>query len=242
MASRTQIEGGKRTTRTVAPQAPVAAPKPLNRGGYSVASATSGLPMNQHIERYGGPGPTQSYQQQTGGGGYGGGGDIGGMMAPMSAPAMTEGDYLNSDDVYLAALSRYNKQYEDLLADVTRREGDYKTTYDNSLEDLGYLSAPQGGQGNWDFQNQQTAAGRGFQSLIQDFAARGLLHSGDYLGAQNDFVSQLGKQLESMNLAKQQFGEGLNQERTSGASSRDAGIGQARAEALARYAQIYGAV
>lgn len=164
-------------------------------------------------------------------------------MAAPAAPPMSEGDYLNSDDVYLAALSRYNKNYDDLLADVTRRQGDYNTQYDNSLDDLGYIDAgSEGGKPQWDFQNQQTAAGRGFQSLIQDFAARGLLHSGDYLGAQNDFTSSLGKQFDSMNTAKQQFGEGLNQEKSSGQSSRDAGIGQARAEALARMQQLYGAV
>jgi hypothetical protein len=185
-----------------------------------------------------------SAQRGGGGGGGGGGGSFGGggggIVAPMvaPAPAMSEQDYLNSDDVYLAALSRYNKNFEDLEADIKRREGDYNTTYGNSLDDLGYLAPKDGGAAGWDFQNQQTAAGRGYQALIQDFAARGLLHSGDYLGAQNDFVGSL----DSMNLAKQQFGEGLNQERTTGRSSRDAGVGQARAEALARMQQLYGAV
>lgn len=188
-----------------------------------------------------------------GGGSYGGGGGGNtfvdstpfGIAGAAPAPPMTDQDFLNSDDVYLAALSRYNKGYEDLLADVTRRDRDYATTYDNSLDDLGYIKPPAdaaGAKGNWAFSNQQTAAGRGYQSILQDFAARGLLHSGDYLGAQNDFVGTLGRQLEAMNLAKQQFGEGLNQERSTGMSSRDAGIGQARAEALARYAQLYGAV
>lgn len=155
---------------------------------------------------------------------------------------MSEQDYLNSDDVYLAALSRYNKTYDDLLADVTRRDKDYNIEHENSLKDLGYLGAKDGGPASWAFQDQQTTAGQGFQALIQDFAARGLLHSGDYLNAQNDFTATLGRQLDSANRAKQQFGEGLNQERTSGLSSRDAGIGQARAEALARMQQIYGAI
>lgn len=180
-----------------------------------------------------------------GGGSYGGGGGGGGMVAPMAAPAappMSEQDYLNSDDVYLAALSRYNKNFDDLSADITRRQNDYNVTHENSLDDLGYLAGSNGGPAGWDFQNQQTAAGRGFQQLIQDFAARGLLHSGDYLGAQNDFTATLGKQLDAMNLAKQQFGEGLNQERTTGQTSRDAGIGQARAEALARMQQLYGGI
>lgn len=238
----------------------------LSRGGGGIADTQLGKAIAQSQSKinrmFGVPnkivnsptGPARTTAPSGGGGGGytggGGGGGGGGYVAPYSnlapqniAPAMTEQDFLNTDDVYLAALSRYNKSFEDLLADITRREGDYNVTYENSLGDLGYIAPTDPtGQGTWDFQNQQTAAGRGYQSLIQDFAARGLLHSGDFLGAQNDFTSQLGKQLEAMNLAKQQFGEGLNQERTSGRTQRDAGIGQARAEALARFQQMYGAV
>jgi len=214
------------------------APAPTLSPGWRAQNFPSGGGGGSTSRSGGGGGGGGSY----GGGGGGGGGGTAPMAMAAPAPAMSEQDYLNSDDVYLAALSRYNKGYDDLLADVTRRDKDYGVTYQNSLDDLGYRPGAEGGPAGWDFENQQSAAGRGFQGLIQDFAARGLLHSGDYLNAQNDFVGSLGKQLDAMNLAKQQFGEGLNQERSSGLSSRDAGIGQARAEALARMQQAYGGV
>ncbi len=200
-------------------------PSLATRPSFAVAPA-------QPAASFGGPsggGPGGGYV-----GGGGGGGDMG-MMAAAANPSKE--DFLGSDDVYLAALSRYNKQFDDLDADITRRRNDYTTTFDRSVRDLGRLD-----NGDWDFQNEQTAAGRGFQSLIQDFAARGLLHSGDYLRSQDDFKSSLGRQFTGMTDARTQFNEGLNSERAGGLTSRDAGTGQARAEALARYAQMYGAV
>jgi len=162
--------------------------------------------------------------------------------AAPAAPAISETDFINSDDVYLAALSRYNKQFEDLGHDIDRRGKDYNLTYGNSLTDLGALGAEDGTVDDWAFDNQQTAAGRSFQSLIQDFASRGLLHSGDYVRSSGDLKSSLLDQFNNMTQAKSQFDEGLNSERTSGASSQQSGIGQARAEALARYAAQYGSV
>lgn len=217
--------------------------------GYGVLTSSPAAGTSRTAGATGGGGGGTA--PRSGGGGGGGGGTapfinstpFGAGAAPAAPPAMSQNDFLNSDDVYLAALSRYNKTYDDLLADITRRDKDYGIQYENSLDDLGYIDPGQGGgQANWDFANQQTAAGRGNQALLQDFAARGLLHSGDYLGAQNDFVAQLGKQLQALQLGKQQFGEGLNQERSTGMTSRDGGIGQARAEALARFGQLYGAV
>lgn len=207
------------TAGVVQPTHPATAFKPVGGGGGSGGGGGGG-----------------------GGGGYGGGINVAANIAPPPPVVPGKEDFLNSDDIYLAALSRYNKGYDDLNADIGRREKDYGIQYNNSLGDLGALGAEDGTVDSWDFSNQQTAAGRGYQSLLQDFAARGLLHSGDYLGAQNDFTSQLGKQFGALQLGKQQFGEGLNQERSSGLTSRDGGIGQSRAEALARYAQLYGSV
>lgn len=225
--SRTRTGGGGSGFRPapIAPSAPTqhSFGKAVTGGGSNMFSAPGG---GSGGGTYGG----------GGGSGYTGGSGIMDVGAP-ALPMVTKDDFLNSDDVYLAALSRYNKQFDDLDADITRRRGDYQTQFDNSVKDLGRLA-----DGSWDFQNQQTAAGRGFQALIQDFAARGLLHSGDYLRSSDDLKASLGKQYTGMNDARSQFNEGLNSERNSGVSSRDAGQAQARAEALARYAQLYGAV
>lgn len=201
------------------------------RTSHTSAPAPASVPVS--------PSTADAYDFYGGGGGYDAGYGGGGGTA---APVMSETDFLNSDDVYLAALSRYNKQYQDLLADITRRQGDYEGTYKNSLEDLGYIEGVNGGPNSWAWGNEQTAAGRGYQSLIQDFAARGLLHSGDYLRSQDNLASSLGNQFTGMQTAKTQFDEGLNAERTAGQTAQESGVGQARAEALARMAQLYGAV
>jgi hypothetical protein len=171
-------------------------------------------------------------------------------FGPLDAPAApapkppSETEFLNSDDVYLAALSRYNKQFGDLEADITRRGTDYESSFGKGVADLGYIdNTPDiAGDETWAFDDQNTAAGRAFQSLIQDFAARGLLHSGDYLRSSEDLKSNLGRQYTGMADARGQFQEGLNSERTGGQTGRDAGIGQAKAEALARMAAQYGTV
>lgn len=194
--------------------------------------------------RSGGGSATSPMTGGSTGGSYGGGGSVGYSAPVASAPVVpSEKDFLNSDSVYLAALSNYNKQYEDLLADIERRKSDYQIDYDNSLGKLGYTApATEGGEGQFAWDDTATAAGRAYQNLIQDFAARGMLRSGDYLTEQSNLQTSLLDQYQGMADARQSYVEGLNSEKRSGETAKTGGVAQAKAEALARLAAQYGSV
>lgn len=170
----------------------------------------------------------------TGGGGGGGGG--GGYIAPYSqqsfgAAPMTQQDFLGSDAEYLAAEAAYKNVYDQLAASLTREDTNYNKDFGTALGNLGWLGADKGG---WAMQNKETAAGRGYANLFDDFASRGMLRGSGFGEAEGSLRTSLQKQLDMLNDQKTQFSDAQNEKRTQASQTRDNNIKMAAAQALAR--------
>lgn len=181
----------------------------------------------------GGGGGSRSYS----GGGSGGGGTFDTFSA-MSAPAPTapsEEDYLAGDATYQATIAALARQLASFNTDIDSQLSTRKIDYDNALQQLGWRDG-----GNWNFEDQMTAAGRGYQSLLNDFASRGMIQSQAFGDAQNDLTRTLNKQYEGMNTANTQFIDDMTRQKTKASDENTAATQSARAEAILRRAAQYG--
>lgn len=202
-------------------------PPPLNdRGGYSVAQASTGLPFN-------------SDGSVGGGGSYGGGGGGGSYDSGVAAPAVTspsEEDYLSGDSGYTTQLSALQSALQRYIADSDFQRKNYETDYGKSLRDLGYDE----GKKAWNWTDQLTASGRGYQNQLNDFGARGMLQSSGYADAFNELQRMLGQQYDSLSGAKTNYMTDLDNQLANYKGENTSSQQAARAEALARRAAQYG--
>ena len=202
-------------------------PPPLNdRGGYSVAQASTGLPFN-------------SDGSVGGGGSYGGGGGGGSYDSGVAAPAVTspsEEDYLAGDSGYTTQLSALQSALQRYIADSDFQRKNYETDYGKSLRDLGYDE----GKKAWNWTDQLTASGRGYQNQLNDFGARGMLQSSGYADAFNELQRMLGQQYDSLSSAKTTYMTDLDNQLANYKGENTSSQQAARAEALARRAAQYG--
>lgn len=203
-------------------------PPPLNdRGGYSVAQASTGLPFNPDGSVGGG-----------GGGSYGGGGGgsyDSGVAAPVVTPPSEE-DYLAGDSGYTTQLSALQSALQRYMADGDFQRKNYQTDYGKSLRDLGYDE----GNKAWNWTDQLTASGRGYQNQLNDFGARGMLQSSGYADAFNELQRMLGQQYDSLSSAKTNYMTDLDNQLANYKGENTSSQQAARAEALARRAAQYG--
>ena len=177
-----------------------------------------------------------------GGGSYGGGGGGGGgggfapmaMSAPVVAPPSEE-DYLAGDSGYQAQQSALQGALQRYLADSDFQRTNYTTDYTRSLRDLGYDE----GTKEWNWNDELTASGRGYQNQLDDFASRGMLQSQGYADAYEELKRMLGQQYDSMSNARTAFMTDLDNQTANYKAENTANSQAARAEALQRRASQY---
>lgn len=176
------------------------------------------------------------------------GGGAGGGAAP-TAVGGTDQDYLAGDSAYQAQLAALQKTLADYESDQTNQTNQYNTQYGNSLASLGYQSPAAGAvdpstgqptQGSWNFQDQNTAAGRSYQNQLNDFASRGELQSSGYGTALDNLTRSLDTQKGAMDTSKQSFLDNLASALSQEQNSNQLSIQQAQADAIARRAAQYG--
>lgn len=212
-----------------------------SNGGRSFATPAkqSGGTIAKPTGRQASPVSQTPRQQQSYGGpiDMGGGGPISGFSAPapiVSAPS--EDDYLSGDAGYQTQLSALQGALQRYLADSTFQRNNYNTDYGRSLRELGYDE----GSKAWNWNDQLTAAGKGYQSQLDDFGSRGMLQSSGYANAFQDLQRLLGQQYDAMSSAKNTFMTDLDNQAANYRAENTASQQAARAEALARRAAQYG--
>ena len=187
--------------------------------------------------------PTAPVTEQTwgGGGDYSGGGFVGGgggggsfsaASAPAPAPVMSDDDWLGSDSGYLATIAALNSKLKGFETETEAKKSKGVQDFDTSLSRLGWLKD----KNDWSNEDRTTAFGNSFQSLLGDFASRGLLQSSLYDQANTDLTSEFNRQKTDMDSNQKSFldeiARALSQTQTETTQSKD----QARLEALARRA------
>lgn len=181
-----------------------------------------------------------------GGGSYGGGGGgsapISGMMAPMAAPPISEEDYLAGDATYNATISALAKQFANFQADINGQRDRYNLDFDKGVKDLGYIDpdANVTGDETWNWDDQLTASGRGYQNQLNDFASRNMLQSQGYADSLANLQRSLLDQYGGMNQAKGTFNTDLDRQLASTKDENTAASQAARAEAILRRAAEFG--
>lgn len=221
----------------LATQSPKAAIGP-NSPGYGVLTSS---PANRNTPRQaapsggGGGGGGGGYQAPyMGGGGGGGQFDAMSMMAPaVSAP--TEEDYLAGDSGYQTQASALQSALQRFLADSDFQKTSYETDYGKSLRDLGYDE----GNKAWNWNDELTASGRGYQNQLDDFGSRGMLQSSGYADAFQELQRLLGQQYDALSGAKTNFMTDLSNQTANYKAENTANLQAARAEALQRRAAQY---
>lgn len=236
--------GGAKATNTVSNRNLFGSliPKPPANGGKGPVSPTSKAwaplaPVNRA------PKPAAPARPAPRGGGGGGGGSFGGggggsFDAFSAAPAPagpSEEDYLAGDATYQATIAALARQLANFNTDIDSQLSTRKLDYDNALQQLGWREG-----GEWNFEDQMTAAGRAYQSMLNDFASRGMIQSQAYGDAQNDLTKTLNKQYEGMNTAQTQFTNDMTRQKTKASDENTAASQAARAEAILRRSAQYG--
>lgn len=178
----------------------------------------------------------------TGGGGGGGGGffpyggggsydsNLGGGMMPQVE--ISEEDYLAGDGGFQAQSSALQSALERFLADSKFQRDTYDTDYKSSLRDLGYRESTD----DWNWLDPLTASGRGYQSQLDDFGARGMIQSSGFANAQEDLARTLRQQLGAMQTNRTTFEQDMNNQVANYKAENKVAQQAARAEALQRRA------
>lgn len=159
-----------------------------------------------------------------------GGSPFGGGAPVVSGPS--EEDYLSGDSGYQTQLSALQGALQRYLADSDFQKTNYETDYGRSLRDLGYDE----GAKEWNWNDQLTASGKGYQNQLDDFGSRGMLQSSGYANAFQELQRMLGQQYDAMAGAKNTFMTDLGNQTANFKAENTANQQAARAEALQRRA------
>lgn len=168
---------------------------------------------------------------------------------PLAAPepvdpyaGMSDDDYLatGADSAYAAQMAALMKALQGYETDITAQRGKYDVDYGSTLKNLGWMkddpATKDVDESGWNFNDQNTAAGRSFTNQQNDFAGRGLLQSSLYGKATEDLKRSLSDQKGGIDTSRGNFMSDL--ERQLGAYKNENTLSQqqARAEAIARRA------
>lgn len=228
--------GGRYATK---PKPPVANRNALTQGRVPAAPPKPAAPARNTSR--GSSGGGGSYGGGYYGGGGGGGGSYGAYSAPVQPAVPSEEDYLKGDATYQATISALANQLKLLNSDIDAQLAKQKLDYGNALQQLGYVApSAEGAEGTWLWEDQTTAAGRAYQAMLNDFAARNMIQSQAYGDAQNDLTRTLNKQYEGLTTANTQTIDDLTRQRTKAQTENTAASQAARAEAILRRAAQYG--
>lgn len=170
-----------------------------------------------------------------------GGGSYGGGVDSLAVSAPSEEDYLKGDATYQAALAALAKQLSNFNVDIDTQLSNRKLDYSKALSQLGWMEpTAEGATGTWNYEDQNTAAGRAYQSMLNDFASRNMIQSQAYGDAQNDLSRSLNDQYEGIRTSNDQFTGDLTRQKTKAADENKSAEQAARAEAILRRAAQYG--
>lgn len=160
------------------------------------------------------------------------------MDAPVAEPvvkAPSEEDYLKGDAGFQAQQSALQAALQRYLADDKASRDKYGVDYGNSLRDLGYDE----GAKAWNWNDQLTASGRGYQNQLNDFASRGMLQSQGYADAFSELQRMLGQQYNALSTGKTTYMNDLDAQLANYRGENTSSLQSARAEALQRRAAQY---
>jgi len=138
------------------------------------------------------------------------------VSPPPRAPSVPA--YLSGDDVYQQALRGGKRSLKDFLSDLTRRRGEAGTNFTQTTETL------------------ERDRGLQLERLKDEFASRGLLHSGLYAEEQGRFQQDFQTQLAQLTQANKQLLADLLSQETNFRREQQLAMEIARQEALARRA------
>lgn len=148
----------------------------------------------------------------------------GGAIAPtVPAPVIPKFNdaYLAGDTAYSAQKAAYDKALADYVARSTGEATNYNTEYNAKLGTM------------------QKAQDQGALDLKDDYASRGLLSSGVYADALNDFNNSYTTQRDELARAKQQYETDLANSKTDFTTEQQTLLAKARQDALNRYNDKY---
>lgn len=181
--------------------------------------------------------------------GGGGGGRAVAPAAPAAPPKPSQKDYLGSDPGFIAQQAALARALGDYQANYNTDLSHYNTDYGQAVKNLGYSmgvdnpATPQNealSSGLWDHQDQNTASGRAFQNQQNDFSGRGMLQSSLYATALSNLQRSLGDQLSGIDTAKTNYTQDQSRKLTTYKGENTSALQQAKADAMSRYAAIYG--
>lgn len=182
---------------------------------------------------------SQPRRRTSGGGGGGGGGggstyrSSGGSSRnsvasapvrptpPPPPPPMSIADWLAGDEGYQQALRGGKRTLNDLLSDLTRQRGEATTQFGQTKQDV---------ERNRELQ---------LERLADEFASRGLIHSGIYGQEQGRFQEQFANQLQQLEQQQASLLADLLSQETSFRREQDLAMEAAKQEALRRRAEKY---
>lgn len=161
---------------------------------------------------------------------------------PPVVPTQTPEELANADSVFQAQKAALNSALTAYQADVDAQKSNYDTNYRDALRKLGFTGnvediekgTAKPGEGTWNQTDTTTASGRGFNSALNDFAARGMLQSSAYGRAYNNLIRTLGEQLTSSTTAKTNAFADWERQKTNKATETKNAEASARQEAIAR--------
>lgn len=148
----------------------------------------------------------------------------GGAIAPtVPAPVVPKFDqaYLSGDTAYSAQKAAYDKALADFATRSSGELQNYGTEYNSKLT------------------NMQKAQDQGALDLKDDYASRGLLSSGVYGDALNDFNNSYTTQRDELARAKQQYESDLANSKTDFTTEQQTLLQKAKQDALNRYNDKY---
>jgi hypothetical protein len=175
------------------------------------------------------------------------GGDSGSTYNGATAPAVPAGDpnqdYV-TDSGYIAQAAALQRALEMYNADFDKQQTDYDTNLVKSFGELGWQDQDEDffgtpDDGSWNFKDQNSSAGRGYQNQQNDFASRGLLQSSLYGTAFDNFLRQLNEQKSSMDTGRNKFRTDQSTAKQQYTNDNAFALEQAKAEAIARRASGY---
>ena len=148
----------------------------------------------------------------------------GGAIVPtVPAPVVPKFNdaYLAGDTAWMQQKDAYDKALRDFNLRSTGQLQNYGTEYNTKLQDM------------------QKAQDQGALDLKDDYAARGLLESGVYANALNDFNNTYTSQRDELARAKQQYETDMANQKTDFSSEQNLLLQKAKQDALNRYNDKY---
>jgi hypothetical protein len=134
----------------------------------------------------------------------------------------SQGDWIGKDTTYQQQQSAYNQALKDYAAQFTAEQGKYNNEFAAGMDKLG-LDRTQGAE---DLQN--------------DYASRGMLTSGVYADALNDFNKDFDTRVSDMNRAKTNYMDDLTTAKTNFSTEQKTLLNKAYQDAINRYTAKFG--